>query len=200
MNKHSLQRPSPRELQGVCLGVRGKNWRLRDSCVFWASGSLGWCQERKASHSKQNCLCPRLYIEHEDEAEDADNLYSAKNPRGLTTHPLIPREEHITSSHLHGMRLLKPANLLDVVHEVTPIHVLHHKVQAVLGEEGKRQHQHPVISGVPYGQQGIVGFMVKSTRALWQAPICQACCFPKGSICTTGSMQVSIGGARTFLS
>lgn len=42
------------------------------------------------------------------------------------------------------MRLLKPANLLDVVHEVAPVHVLHHKVQAVL-EESKLQHQYPVF-------------------------------------------------------
>lgn len=33
---------------------------------------------------------------------------------------------------LHGVRLLEPADLLDVVHEVPAVHILHHEVQAVL--------------------------------------------------------------------
>lgn len=52
------------------------------------------------------------------------------------------------------MRLLKPANLLDVVHEVTAVYVFHHEVQAVLEEDSKW----PIstgISRVPSGQQGI---------------------------------------------
>lgn len=32
------------------------------------------------------------------------------------------------------MRLLEAADLLDVVHEVPAVHILHHEVQAVLGE------------------------------------------------------------------
>lgn len=43
------------------------------------------------------------------------------------------------------MRLLKPANLLDVVHEVTTIHIFHHKVQAVLEEYSKW----PISTSVP---------------------------------------------------
>lgn len=35
------------------------------------------------------------------------------------------------------MRLLEPAHLLDVVHEVPSIHILHDKVQAVLETDSK---------------------------------------------------------------
>lgn len=35
------------------------------------------------------------------------------------------------------MRLLEPAHLLDVVHEVTAVHILHHEVQAILEETAK---------------------------------------------------------------
>lgn len=55
------------------------------------------------------------------------------------------------------MRLLKPANLLDVVHEVTPVDILHHKVQAVLEEESKEQNQHLAASWGPSGEQGAAG-------------------------------------------
>lgn len=36
------------------------------------------------------------------------------------------------SEDLHGVRLLKAADLLDLVHEVPAVHVLHHEIQAVL--------------------------------------------------------------------
>lgn len=42
------------------------------------------------------------------------------------------------------MGLLETANLLDVVHEVAPVHILHHKVEAVLRKESKHQSQHPM--------------------------------------------------------
>lgn len=38
---------------------------------------------------------------------------------------------------LHSLGFLKLANLLDMIHQVSPIHVLHDKVQAVL--PSKRQ-------------------------------------------------------------
>lgn len=55
------------------------------------------------------------------------------------------------------MGLLETANLLDVVHEVTPIHILHHKVQAVLRKENKHHSQHPILSHNPNGEQGVAG-------------------------------------------
>lgn len=64
------------------------------------------------------------------------------------------------------MRFLKPANLLDVVHEVTPIHILHHKVQAVLGEESKEPHQYPVFLTFQMESREELGFMIKTPRTL----------------------------------
>lgn len=55
------------------------------------------------------------------------------------------------------MGLLETANLLDVVHEVAPVHILHHKVQAVLRKETKHQSQHPILSQDPNEEQGVAG-------------------------------------------
>lgn len=40
---------------------------------------------------------------------------------------------------LHCLRFLKFAHLLDVIHEITTIHVLHHKIQTVLEKEWERE-------------------------------------------------------------
>lgn len=77
----------------------------------------------------------------------------AKNPKELTTHSFIPREK--AQRHLHGVRLLEPAHLLDVVHEVTTIHILHHEVQAILGGDSKEQSQPSGVSWAPDGEQVI---------------------------------------------
>lgn len=53
------------------------------------------------------------------------------------------------------MGLLETANLLDVVHEVAPVHILHHKVEAVLRKESKHQSQHPILSQDPNGEQEV---------------------------------------------
>lgn len=37
------------------------------------------------------------------------------------------------------MGLLKSANLLDLVHEVAPVHVFHHKIQAILKRRGRER-------------------------------------------------------------
>lgn len=42
---------------------------------------------------------------------------------------------------LHSLRFLKLANLLDVVHQVAAVHVLHDKVQAVLPEGTQRNRE-----------------------------------------------------------
>ena len=59
------------------------------------------------------------------------------------------------------MRLFEAAHLLNVVHEVATIHILHHKVQAVLEEEGKERSQPPSASQVPGGE---LGFMVPTSK------------------------------------
>lgn len=43
---------------------------------------------------------------------------------------------------LHCLRFLKFAHLLNVIHEVTAIHVLHHKIQTVL-ERGREKEREP---------------------------------------------------------
>jgi hypothetical protein len=70
---------------------------------------------------------------------------------------IYPKERAQRGSVLHSMGLLETANLLDVVHEVTPVHILHHKVQAVLRKESKHQSQHPILSQDPNGEQGVAG-------------------------------------------
>lgn len=101
------------------------------------------------------------------------------------------------------MRLLKPANLLDVVHEVTAVYIFHHEVQAVLEEDSKW----PIstgISRVPSGQQGIAR-RHDQTPESHQPPLAGSL-FPVGGwggvkgegVCVTVSMQVSTGGTRAF--
>lgn len=53
------------------------------------------------------------------------------------------------------MRLLEPAYLLDVVHEVTAVHILHHEVQAILGGDSKEQSQPSGVSWAPDGERVI---------------------------------------------
>lgn len=126
----------------------------------------------------------------------ADALGELVNP------PACPQGNAQQGSHLHSMRLLKPANLLDVVHEVTAVHVFHHEVQAVLEEDSKW----PVstgISQVPSGQQGIAGRrdQTPESHQLHRPALCS----PWGvgglggeGFCVTVSMQVSTGGTRAF--
>lgn len=42
---------------------------------------------------------------------------------------------------LHSLRFLKLAHLLDVIHQVAAIHVLHDKVQTVLPSETQRKQE-----------------------------------------------------------
>lgn len=88
------------------------------------------------------------------------------------------------------MRLLKPANLLDVVHEVTPVHILHHEVQAVLGEGSQPYRQHPVFLRFHVESRDEVGFRIKTPRTPCQAPIFRTIVPPKAIAYT----QLGIGG------
>lgn len=88
------------------------------------------------------------------------------------------------------MRFLEPAHLLDVVHEVATIHILHHKVQAVLGEDSKEQSQPLTVSWGPNGEQVIAGIYDQNHQDSMTGWVH---CFPKRSICATESMQVTTG-------
>lgn len=62
---------------------------------------------------------------------------------GLCLQPSDPGTSHTypkgaRALHLHGVGLLEPPNLLDLVHQVPTIHVFHHKIQAILKEKNKQ--------------------------------------------------------------
>lgn len=50
----------------------------------------------------------------------------------------------------HSMRLLELANLLDLVHEVSSVYILHHKIQSVLAktDEGGKEGEENEGSGI----------------------------------------------------
>lgn len=82
------------------------------------------------------------------------------------------------------MWLFKPANLLDLVHQVPTIHVFHHKIQAIL-KEGSKQ------LAAELSEQGICRGQNYRPRQL-AAPVCT---FP-GNLIITISLPGSAGGAR----
>jgi hypothetical protein len=90
----------------------------------------------------------------------------ANIPKEPTIHPGAPTQKHSTSSPLHSMGLLEPANLLDVVHEVTPIHILHHKVQAVLQTEKRAKISIPCYLRTQTESREWPGSMIKTTWTL----------------------------------
>lgn len=48
------------------------------------------------------------------------------------------KTEILNCNVLHCLRLLELAHLLDMVHEVSPIHILHDKVETILWSHRKR--------------------------------------------------------------
>lgn len=55
-----------------------------------------------------------------------------------STHPSALALPWNGSGDLHSVGLLESPDLLDLVHEVTTVHVLHHKIQAILREKGRK--------------------------------------------------------------
>lgn len=57
--------------------------------------------------------------------------------REKSSPPPSPQAQPWTG-HLHSVGLLESPNLLDLIHEVATVDVLHHKIQSVLRERGRK--------------------------------------------------------------
>lgn len=82
------------------------------------------------------------------------------------------------------MWLFKPANLLDLVHQVPTIHIFHHKIQAILKEGSKQLAAELLEQGICRGQN----YRLRQLAA----PVCT---FP-GNLIITISLPGDAGGAR----
>lgn len=61
---------------------------------------------------------------------------SSEGEGEILTSPLHPGTAW--TGDLHSVGLLESPNLLDLIHEVATVDVLHHKIQAVLRERGRK--------------------------------------------------------------
>lgn len=79
---------------------------------------------------------------------------------------------------LHSLRLLEFAHTLDVIHEVSPVDVLHHKVEPILGEDIKHRAEKPLQVVKTVGESVKCDFYV----------ICSFICSSRGAhTCMFGS-------------